>query len=432
MSRWKRVGICSGIALLLLGGVPTLWYQMRYARPLASPRERVLPKGYSPKVTNGFDTLEEAIYLVSDPRLKERPTNSYPERAAECERVIAANQEFLATTREALEQQFLVPAPYPFRVYSEHWDQLESVGMAYAVVGNLPEALRCALDLIELGVLLPSGGELSARDDGQNYEFQGRQLAWLQVGHVDATTAREAIARLDKIEKRRSSLPESLREELRQKQVGQRLTMYRKGPVALWRTILFFRTIQKKKETDDLWDQVKTVTGGPQSLLDLSDRWVERAQKRLEQPWNPVRPALGYESLTDPLTGEASSDPCHLGIYKTLERNEYLHRTDSALLRDYLMLRIYKLEPGSYPKSMEKSTDASLPELPIDPFSPTHARLHYKLDADGDTFTLWSVGPDAKDDGGKSLKSDPDKLILGCRNGWVCWVRARREMWWRT
>jgi hypothetical protein len=62
-------------------------------------------------------------------------------------------------------------------------------------------------------------------------------------------------------------------------------------------------------------------------------------------------------------------------------------------------LRRYRFEKGSYPGTLEELKQAGyLDTLPADPYA--KGRLIYKVT--GDAFTLYSVGPNFQDDGGKS------------------------------
>jgi len=61
----------------------------------------------------------------------------------------------------------------------------------------------------------------------------------------------------------------------------------------------------------------------------------------------------------------------------------------------------YRAEHGRYPEKIEDAKDLMLSDG-IDPFS--GERLKYRLEKDG-SFTLWSVGENVKDDGGKVEKA---------------------------
>jgi hypothetical protein len=69
----------------------------------------------------------------------------------------------------------------------------------------------------------------------------------------------------------------------------------------------------------------------------------------------------------------------------------------SRLLQTDLALRRFHEERGTLPKMLAELVPAYLQELPVDPFS--HRELIYR--PHGSTFTLYSIGRDRCDDGGK-------------------------------
>lgn len=75
---------------------------------------------------------------------------------------------------------------------------------------------------------------------------------------------------------------------------------------------------------------------------------------------------------------------------------------DAPRLR--IALERFKLAKGAYPKSLAEVVPEYLDKLPLDPFS--GKPYGYRLEEDGG-FTLWSVGNDLKDDGGKSIPGNP-------------------------
>jgi hypothetical protein len=79
-------------------------------------------------------------------------------------------------------------------------------------------------------------------------------------------------------------------------------------------------------------------------------------------------------------------------------------------------LERYRLAHGNYPESLGALVPACLPELPHDIMN--GQPYHYRSNADG-TFTLYSVGWNQKDDGGKIIKA-PDSPSLETTEGdWV-------------
>ena len=70
------------------------------------------------------------------------------------------------------------------------------------------------------------------------------------------------------------------------------------------------------------------------------------------------------------------------------------------ILRTEIALQRYRKARGSYPQSLEALVPSTLKSVPIDPFSPISAPLRYMRTPQG--FVVYSIGPDMKDDSGKS------------------------------
>jgi len=273
---------------------------------------------------------------------------------------------------------------------------------AYVDSGNVPEAMRCALDSLELGAIVPRGGAHTVRDAAFAYEWQGQHVAWKLAARVDAQTARAAVARLTQIEARRWPLPESLREELQQREFGSKLAEFRAGPVYAWEKLAINKAAEANGQEgmQVLWSRAQEVFGGPKSLIDANADVLKQAQERLDAPWDPNRPRINIGGTT-PSHIYYGSIPYNSYEYSTLEWMECFYRTQSALLKTRLALRAYYLERGSYPKSLDTLVQAEyLKAVPGDLFSPTRAPLRYQ--PSGETFWLWSVGPDGVDDGGRA------------------------------
>ncbi|MGC4045561.1 MAG: hypothetical protein QM758_17350 [Armatimonas sp.] len=266
----------------------------------------------------------------------------------------------------------------------------------------MSEAMRCALDCIEVGVMVPRGGNFEDRQDGSEYETKGGQLAWFLTGIVEVKTARAAVTRLERIEARRWPLAESLRVELQADNFKDELSLFRAGPVYAWEKMTVDSTAEAEPPTGqaehksdfrDFWRRAQAVYYGPQWVAYSCDDCVRRAQARFDSPWHPDRPDHILE------TGYS------IAGYRNFEMAEYFNRAQCALLRTSLARYAYEREYGAPPRSLGKLVSAGyLKAVPVDPFSPVRAPLRYKPDG-----TLWSVGPDAKDDGGKTFTPEAKK-----------------------
>ena len=66
-----------------------------------------------------------------------------------------------------------------------------------------------------------------------------------------------------------------------------------------------------------------------------------------------------------------------------------------------LALRAYKLEHNVYPTKLQELVPNYLKQVPADPFG--GEALRYKRA--GNSYVLWSIGPDGIDDGGTPIQS---------------------------
>jgi hypothetical protein len=96
-----------------------------------------------------------------------------------------------------------------------------------------------------------------------------------------------------------------------------------------------------------------------------------------------------------------------LAAYRSLRQNEQRFREKCdrgenavRLVRTDVALHLYRLQRSSYPARLEDLVPQYLDSVPIDPFS--EKALIYKPQTN--SYLLYSVGPDRKDDGGLSYR----------------------------
>ncbi|HEY3285354.1 MAG TPA: hypothetical protein VGN26_24030 [Armatimonadota bacterium] len=77
-------------------------------------------------------------------------------------------------------------------------------------------------------------------------------------------------------------------------------------------------------------------------------------------------------------------------------------RAQNGMAAVSLALRAYQLAHGAYPASLNALVPAYLPSAPDDPFAAQPQSLRYRKQGNG--YLLYSVGPDAKDDGGRPVR----------------------------
>jgi hypothetical protein len=260
---------------------------------------------------------------------------------------------------------------------------LACAAKTHAEEGDLRSAARDAADAIELGVIIPRGGGLIDSLVGAACAAIGHQALGDLADRLDAPTARATALRLESLERRRWSYAHTLIEERRLNHFAIR-HLYDGGPARAWRNAETWMHDPRMK--------AKFVYDGPRTTVENTDRWMDTLAARSEQPW-------GNQQPLPPLPPDLYSQIV-LPIYGQYEYKIVHARANAALARTYLAMRAHRLERGAYPESLEALSSAGyLKASPIDAFSPTRSLLGYRRESAG-RMTLWSVGPDAKDDAG--------------------------------
>jgi type II secretory pathway pseudopilin PulG len=100
-------------------------------------------------------------------------------------------------------------------------------------------------------------------------------------------------------------------------------------------------------------------------------------------------------------------DPITNMIMPVFSQGQFLEahtRTQNAMLALAVALRLYKLEQGRYPDTLSELQTKRFPMLAHDPFA---GGAPFRYRKQGETFVLYSIGPDGVDDLGKPIQN-PD------------------------
>jgi hypothetical protein len=75
-----------------------------------------------------------------------------------------------------------------------------------------------------------------------------------------------------------------------------------------------------------------------------------------------------------------------------------------ALLRTQIALERYRLSAGAYPEALDQIVPMYLPSVPDDPFGGRDGvKLIYRVASNAKSYTLYSIGPDVRDDNGARM-----------------------------
>lgn len=250
-----------------------------------------------------------------------------------------------------------------------------------ARAGDVAGAANSGLDAIELGEMMPSGNAIIGSFVGNTCDSFGRGAVWAQMQNLTASQALAIDERLIGIESQRLPLSASIQSE----EGAVRSWPWAPGPAAERDSYLAFLA-QWEQVADEPYGARPALPAPPEASDPLTDE-----EKRLVA--NP-------DGSTPPNPTVADMEIANPGLVKIWLR----YIVDEAYTRELevaLALQAYRLDTGSYPGSLSDLVPHYLPNVPDDPFAAPNTPLCYKNN--GDSYLLYSVGPDGADNGGHPI-----------------------------
>jgi len=308
--------------------------------------------------------------------------------------VVAQNQEALRIFRQGLDYPYMAPvkrsftATFPyFAGYRSLARVLRMEAQVKAADGDYAGAAQSDLDAIQLGEMTPRGSMIIGKLVGVACASIGMKDLWAVVPRLTAEQARDAAARLQRIEANRVSWASTLQGE---EWFGQAsLLEVLRSPN--WRhdmAVAFSMNYEPDSSFNwDVWRGLQLCSR--REVLDHYISYMDESIAAARLPYSVTRPAPRVPN--DPVSENM------LPVLSSAGFRDAIEETESSLLMTALALRTYRLEHGAYPDGLEQLTPGLLQRVPVDPFGNGRA-IRYRRT--GATYVLYSVGPDAKDDGG--------------------------------
>jgi hypothetical protein len=316
----------------------------------------------------------------------------------------------LAELRKGLAHEFGAPperdalGPTPLDAYGRFRELARALsGMAryHELAGRYAEATDCLLDGMEVAAIVDHGGGLIAFLNGRAIEaISIRPLARIVPG-LSAPELAHLAERLERIEGKATPFADVLREEGYMSaatwQVGLR-QFDRAGPRDRWDTIRLYGGWPPRNAR-----AVRVLLAIPladrPSLIREQLRYYEACAEAARRPF------------AGSLRQEAATLDGVFGVADTLDR-AYAHdasrRACRAVLRTEVALLRYRAERGRFPDALNALAPEFLSAVPDDPCGGAAGRpLRYSATENGAEFTLYSMGPDLKDDGGTPMPKGP-------------------------
>ena len=397
----------SGVILL---GAPLWWLSLEADPVVHIPAPPPPPKpnaaDYYISAGNAIVGTTEITYAVMEPdrpgyksmfpvRLPNGTTIARPFTPSEKESLLQQNAAALNLLRRGFGYRFQAPpqrswltlSPYP--PYRQMTSLLVLEGQVKFKRGDWNGAANSYLDAIRFGSDIARGGGATSRRISTMCESMGQRPLWNTINHLNAAQARAAARRLEQISARRAPLSASLTEE---KWVGQASLMeIFRGPD--WRhhlVSIYGIDNQTGEAAAAAW--TRSWLTGKRALMSRYSKIIDASIAAARKPYAPIRsvPPAPQADLMANLTGS----------FRDLRFSAARIETGSTLLAVALALRAYRLERGAYPAKITELKPRWLKTIPLDPFA-ANIPLRYKRS--GRQYSLYSVGPDGKDNGGKPI-----------------------------
>jgi len=313
--------------------------------------------------------------------------------------ILAANQDALRLVRVGLTQDYYQPpnrnvlAEFPYlKGYRNVARLLALDANARFARGDRAGGASSALEGVAFGEQIARGGSLIPRLVSVACQAIVRRPLWLNLNRLDAQTARRSARHLEDLAARRIPMADTLTEEKYVLQTS--LAQIFSGE--------YFKNqpMTPAKDEEDGEEERRLPPGmlyaiepKAQTYRDATvymDALIALSQKPYAKRGSgPTLPRGIINAILLP-----ASDTF-------LFRQTASEETQTALLTAALALRAYQAEHGgALPADLQALVAGGyLRRVPADPFAPHGASLRFKTV----TGTLYSVGPDGKDNGGKAI-----------------------------
>ena len=361
-----------GIGLFLVMGVIVLLFIVKPPPPIPTPK---LPN------PNAFDTFRTAFSQQLDSDItdyayqKKHTSGNKADREytlAEKEAVLKENLPALDTLNTGLAQPYLNPPLRSVTGLTPYYADFRVLARLVNFEAKLKEergdwngAMNARLDCIQMGVQIPHGSSLIGALVGIAIQNMGRSGGGKLAPRLSAKEAKAATKRLEEILEHQANWSDTIQEEVWITQYNLESTL---PPIPF----------------------VKAI------LINNSVGYLKGIRDNFKKPYaaHPPSPPIPFDPGSQALAG----------VFDKSNFKDALNRTQNATLLLELALQAHKLEKGRYPVSLSELSPSYLKHIPDDPFALAGA-LKYR--SEGESYVLYSVGPDGKDDNGNPI-DDPN------------------------
>ena len=410
-------------SLVLGGGVLTLALcALGYGRAVNTLPDLQIPSPTMPN-PNACDIFTEAGKAIQDGKAIEEavsnhsnannPVNDSPSTRpsaktkvyslAEKEVLVAKNGLAVRLLRQGLPYPYLNPPYRSVETLFPYYSQFRGLarllrlkGEVEAAKGDYDAAMQSWLDAMQMGEMIPHGSPLIGMLVGIACEAIGRRPVWEKgLDHLTSAQAKASIQRLEAIQAMRLPFADTVQEE----KWGIQASLIEAFNRPDWRHKMQETTADKDNNgTIERWSgQIMLSFYGRGRILKNMTAYMDASIAQARQPYalHLAQPPIPSDPISQMIAP----------IFAQARIKEVESHTQNSLLLVALALRAYHEDKKAYPATLAELAPTYLKRLPDDPFA---LKGGFRYRKQGEKFVLYSVGPDAKDDGGKPI-DDPTK-----------------------
>lgn len=393
---WYWLGgiVLSGVLLMFA------WWQSATTDP-----QIVVPTPVMPNPNAFVVDVAAGNAMVSVPQLRNAFSNTPTVKITEAQKValVKANQGAIRLLHQGFAYPYENPPIRSFNTLLPYYSSFRDLSRLLALQAQTQAArndwngaMNSSLDALQFGEEIPHGGTIIGSLVGDACQAIGERSAWKAIDHLNGTQARAATQRVEAIRARHVSWADTVQEEKWATQAGM-LEWFRSVNAHNAGAQLASLSGNSSGSSVQTFQNLYFLFYGKRRIMSNYTHYIDQTIADARKPYQPN--AKERPIPKDPL--------CQIlmPVFSKASLKEHATFAESGLLLVALALRAYQADHGHYPDALAELSPAYLKQLPQDPFAPAGTFQYRRA---GNTYLLYSIGADGKDDGGKPI-DNPSK-----------------------
>ena len=359
---------------------------------------------------NAYDTFNQAGALLIDNQKIEQAIDLPPVRVnprahsytlKEKLELISENEPCLKLLHQGLEEEYLHPPVRSFQTLFPFYSEYRIMSMALILKahteadrGDWNASVNSRLDCITFGVKEQRGGGLIGFSIGHSLQSMGMQSIDDTIEHLNLPQTKAALDRLLSIYEKQVTFSEMMTDEKWSILACDQEVFRSVRSLKDWNNLTRILGIKTEGDALETYRYAQFMLTNKAEILNNYSSYMD---SMIELQKTPYSTSLKMSPFPSDVWNRRLGS-----VYANIRFRWTANATEQQFLIAKLALHRYRLEHGAYPLSLAELAPSCLKTLPEDPFSDKKP-LGYRVE--GGKFTLYSIGPDGVDDGGKPIES---------------------------